>query len=511
MKICSPCLFYDNDKHIWMFYVNDSKELMYSIMYDENKWTKENKIDNEVLDFTVSFDMDNKIYIVYSIKTSNLKYCVWEKNKWFGKTIYSFENEEYEMTELNVVTIGKLMHIFFISKNNINDMQCSLTHLCLNNEGNSFNTIDTIPFLKEVRCHYQVQISQNGNLSLLFINHKKNEVVLNFTEYKNNKWSIPKRLYGIIGNSINFCTLAHLDKINIMNLSKEGSFYFIEHVVIEPDGKMQSYKIHESDHKPTNFLLVEINGVLWTIWTEGKNVFTSSYTQQWSEPNKQYSELNNEISMYKYLSLSDKNNNIKCNYVLGTNPPEINLLLPDYKNIDNRSDFPKDNKIEQKSELDSDLEINKVDLQEEILVLQKANRNLEKELIDLQIKYQQKLRIIEESDNNFSKVTNARKKAEEKLNIIAEIQQSSIKKLKVMQSEELTRNVVISELKNKSKQLTYECEGLNEQKIFNNNVVIELKNKLQQLTSEKEELRQDLKYEKNIGIVDRILKKNPER
>ena len=157
----------------------------------------------------------------------HLKYCVWEDNKWFGKTIYSFENKEYEMTELNVITIGKLMHIFFIGKNNINKNQCSLMHLCLNKEENLFNTIDTIPFLKEAFCHYQVQCLDNGNLSLIFIKREKNEVTINFTEYKNNKWSIPKRLYGIIGNSINFCTLLHLDKINIMNLSKEGSLYFI--------------------------------------------------------------------------------------------------------------------------------------------------------------------------------------------------------------------------------------------------------------------------------------------
>ena len=34
---------------------------------------------------------------------------------------------------------------------------------------------------------------------------------------------------------------------------------------------MKSYKIHESSNKPTDFLLVEISGVLWSIWAEGKN------------------------------------------------------------------------------------------------------------------------------------------------------------------------------------------------------------------------------------------------
>lgn len=509
MKICSPCLFYDNEDHIWRFYINDSKELMYSIMYAEDKWTKETKIDNEVLDFTVNLDIGNKIYIIYSDKNSNLKYCEWEKNKWLGKNIYSFENAEYEMTELNVITISGLMHIFFIRKNNINKIQYSLIHLCLNNEGNLFNIIDTITFSKDISLNYQVQTLKNDNLTLIYINREKDEAIIKFTQLKNNKWSTPKRLYGIIGNNINFCTLIHFNKINIMNVSKEGSLYFIEHVVIDPDGKMKSFKIYESREEPTNFLLVEINDVLWSIWVQGKNIFTSSYSTHWSPPNQDYTQLDNEILIYRYLSISDKNNYINCKYALGTIPPDINLLLPNYKNNNN-------NKIETdvlnaKPELDSDFKLNEIDIQEEFLLLQKTNKNLEKELIDLQMKYQQKVRIIEEFDDNFAKLTNAKKKAEAKLNIIAEIQQNSIKKLKLMEIERISTAIVINELKDKSIQLTNENEGLNEQKISKNNVVTELKNKLQQLTSEKEGLRQDLRYEKNIGIVDRILKKRPER
>jgi len=511
MRICSPCLLYDDEDHIWRFYVNDNSELMYSIMYDEDKWTKENKIDSEVLDFTVDFEVDNKIYIIYSVKGSNLKYCIWEENKWFGKTIYSYENEEYEMTELNTIIIGKIMHIFFIGKKNRNKIECSLMHFCLSKEGNSFNTIDTIPFLKEAFCHYQVENLENDNLSLIFIKRVKNEVVINYTNYKNNEWSITKRLYGIVGNDVNFCTIMHLDKINIMNLSKETSLYFIEHVVIESDGKMKSYKIYESERKPTDFLLVEISGVLWAIWAEGKNIFTSSYKNEWSDPINYYTALNNEILLYNYLSLSNKNNGLKCKYVLGSNPPEINLLLPKYENDDYICVPSETSKVEITTRSDSGIEINKLDLQEELLVLQKTNKDLEKKLIDLQIKYQKKLRIIEESDNNFFKLTNAKKKAEEKLTIISEIQQTSMEKLKIMQIEKVSTDVVINELKIKSQQLTHKYEGLKEQKMSKDIAVNELKNKLQQLTSEKEGLRQDLKYEKNIGIVDRILKKRPGR
>jgi len=511
MIICSPCLFYDCDGHIWRFYVNDNRDLMYNIMYADDKWTKENKIDKDVLDFKVNLDIDNKIYIIYSVRNSNLKYCIWEENKWFGKTIYSFENEDYEMTELNVTNIGKIIHIFFIGKNNTNKNKCSLMHFCLNKDESLYNTIVIIPFLKEIFCHYEIQNLENGDLSLIFVKYINNEAVINITEYKNNKWSVPRRLYGVRGNSINFCALLQLDKINIMNLSKEGSLHFLEHVLIEPDGKMKSYKIHECLDTPTNFLLVELSGILWSIWSEGKNIFASSYQNKWSEPFLCYTELNNEISKYKFLALNNKYNNMNCKYILATNPPEINLLLPNDKNNDNRGELPELIKVETAHKLESDVQTSNFQIQEELLVLQKINKDLERKLIDLQIKYQQKLRILEESDDNFYKLTNAKRKAEEKLNIIAEIQQTSIKKLEVMEIEKVSKDVVIDDLKNKSIQLTSEYEGLKKQKISKDNVVTELKNRLQELTTEKEELREDLHREKNIGIVDRILRKRPNK
>ncbi|WP_435791199.1 hypothetical protein [Clostridium sp.] len=512
MKMCSSSLFYDNEDHKWRFYVNDNMELMYSIMYDEDKWTKENKIDNEVLDFTVSFNRDNKIYIIYSVKAGLLKYCIWDQNKWFGKTIYSFDNPDYEMTELNVITIGDLMHVFFIGKNNIKKSQCTLMHFSLNKDENLVNTIDTIPFLQEAFNHYQVHHLKNGNLSLIYAKRDEKEAAINLTQYNSNKWSIPRRLYGITGNSINFCTLLRLDKINIMNVSKEGSVHLLEHVLVEPDGTMRSNKIHESYNNPSNFLLVEISGALFAIWTEGKDILASSYKNKWSEPFKFYSELkDNEILIYKYLSLSNKYNNLNCKYILGTSAPEIKLLLPNPRIKDGRGDSLETSKGKVTSGVEPEAEKNKLSKQGELLVLQKNNKVLEKKLIDLQIKYQQKVRVPEESDDSFIKLTNLRRKAEEKLNIITEIHQVTIKELQRFKADKISKDLLINEIKAKLEQLTYEYEGLKKQKISKDNTVNELKNQLQRLSIENEKLSQELKYEKNIGIVDRILKKKPER
>ena len=537
MKMCSSCLFYDNENHIWKFYVNDKMELIYNIMYDEDKWTKENKIDNEVLDFNVGLDKDNKIYIIYSVRDGLLKYCVWEQNKWLGKTIYSYKG--YEITELNVILIGNIMHLFFIGRNNIKRAKCSLLHLCLNKEDGQVNTIAILPFLKDVFAHYQVHHLNNGNLYLMFINRDEKEAALNYTEYKNDKWSIVKRLYGITGNNVNFFTILQDNNINIMNLSKDGSLNLLEHVTIESDGKMKSYKTHESNNIPNNFLMVEISGVIFAIWTEGKEAIASSFKNKWSEPFKYYTELNNEITLYKFLSSSKINDNINCRYILGTKPPKIHLLLPKKINNEELDDSMQIGKVQPLSTLNSDINKTIFNIQEEPSVILNANRSLEKKLIDLQMKYQQKIRNPQEVDDNYIKLTNLLNKSEEKLSIITEIQQRSIKELAIMKTQKISTDNTIEELNNKLQQRSYDCEELNKQLVSKDNIIEELKNQIvelniqlnalksrlselndqfieskkqvHELNIENEELSQDLEYQKNIGIVDRILKKNLER
>lgn len=517
MRDCSPLLYFDKQDHTWRFYVKDSGELVYSIMYEEDKWTKESKIDSEVLDFAVNIDRELKVYIIYSIKGGELKYCIWENNQWFGKILYRFENDGYQMSELSVNTIGKYMHVFFIAKNNSKKRQCSLMHFCFNNEENILNTIYNISFMQEAYCHYQTEVLKDGSLCLLLIHKEENEIAIKITKYKDEKWSIPRRLYGINGSNINFCTLQHNNKISILNLSKESSIYSLEHVLIEADGRMKSNKIYEGSIEFKNYLLLEISYVLWAMWSEGDKVFASSYKGKWSEPVIYGEKLNEEILTYKYLSLNNKYKELKSKYVFGTMPPEIKVLLPEDKNNQNTnySLENRDKDIVNSLEYDEEKSLN---IEDELTILKKSNKNLEKRVIDLQFQLQQKQRIIGESDENFIKLTNAKKKAEEKLKIINEVQQISINELEEIKKQKIARESTVGELKTKleklaseNEQLRTELKVIKNQKLERDNAVDELKNKVKELIREIEGLKIELKYENNKGIVDRILKKKLDR
>jgi hypothetical protein len=484
MSDCSQWLYYDRENHIWRFYIKNSGELMYSVMYEEDKWTKENKIDNEVLDFTINVDSEYKIYIIYSIKGGELKYCIWENNQWFGKTLYRFENMGYEISEISINTIGKDTHIFFISRNISKNKQCSLMHFRWSNEKNASQTINYVASINGTYPHYQTEVLNDSSLCLFYISNEANEIVIKLIKYMNQKWGIHKRLYGIIGTNINFITLQHDSNINILNLSKESSIYSLENVIIDNDGRMNSNKIRDSYDELSNYTLFEMDGDLRVMWSEDNKVLYSSFNNGgWSEPDIYTSNLNEQVLTYKYLSLNSEYKNIKARYILGTLPPELKLLLPEDKNKIYINDSTLSSEEGIINSLQSDSEKSKLNKEEDLAMVKKSNTNLERRILDLQMQLQQKQRIIEETEVNFIKLTNAKKKAEEKLNIITDIQQTSIKDLEEMKKQKIARDKADDEFKNK----------------------------LQALKSENDQLKIELIYEKNKGFVDRIFKKKFDR
>lgn len=483
MSNCIPCIFFDSEDHIWNFNVNSTGRLVYSIMYEENKWTKVSKIDDEVIDFTADIDDEGKVFIIYSVKGGQLKYCTWKDGKWFGKTLYDLESMGYQIKEINVKKIMGNLHIFFIARNNSHKSKGALMHLCLDGEKNISEAIYDISLMQETYCHYQIETLHNERLQLFLVSGEENEISLKAAEYKNGKWSNPKRIYGINGNKINFSTLQYKNKINILNFSKENSIYSLEHVLIENDGRMKSSTIYEGALEIYDYFIFEKNGMLFSMWAEGSEVFYSSYDGQWSEPFQYEIDSNELFSIYKFLSSNSKYEDINAKNILGTMPPEVKLLLPGDKSNSYKTYIDENSEEIMKEPLEADIQQNDEASANELLFLRRTIRNLEKKIINLQIQLQQKQRIVEESDGNFLRLTAEKKKSEDKLNIISEIQQTSAKEL------ELTKNQLLE----------------------SNNMVNELKNKLQEVTLENEQLKGDLEAERNKGFVDRILKKRVEK
>lgn len=455
---------YFSENHTFIFYLNDNNELSYKIMYEDDKWTKELKIDRNVLDFAINIDEKDQIFIIYSTKESSLKYCIYDNNKWMGKILYQFENRKYQICNIDTHIINKKMHIFFTVQSIGKNEKLFLMYFCLNSKKILSSMIyDLIP-IEGMNSYYQTEVQEDGTLSLIYATYEENKVRIKYTTCENSKWTKPQILYGITGTDINFSTIMHDNKIYILNFSNENSIYSIESAVIEDRKNIKNDTIYKSSDKPDSCILLEKENLLYAILLFNNKIIVSLYkNDNWDKISEYNIENKNAECVYRFLYSQNKYN-IKAKYIICTPFPEIKIFSFNNEDSDCKA---------------SDAENDAQNIKKEYEMLKRSNKILREKILSLQLELEKKQRIIKESEGNFLKLTDSKKKIENNFNMLTQIQQSSNQKLELFEK----------------------------QKINYNNTIFQLKSTLQQLLEEKSRLSLELESQKKKGIINRLLKK----
>lgn len=463
MTYVHPWIYFSGSR-TFIFYLNNNSELSYKIMYEDDKWTKELKIDRNVLDFAINIDEKNQIFIIYSTKNSSLKYCIYGSNKWMGKILYQFENEKYQISDIAAHIIDKKMHIFFTVQNIEENGKLFLMYFCLNSKKILSSMIYDLLPIEGMKSYYQTEIQEDGTLSLIYAAYEENKVRIKYTACESSKWIKPQILYGITGTDINFSTIMHDNKIYILNFSKEDSVYSIESAIIEDGKNTKNDIIYKTSDKPDSCILLEKENLLYAILLFSNKILVSLYkNDNWNKISEYNIENKNAECLYRFLYSQNKYN-IKAKYIICTPFPEIKVFSFKSEDSDCKT---------------SDTENGTLNIKKEYEMLKRSNKILREKILSLQLELEKKQRIINESEGNFLKLTDSKKKIENNLNMLSQVQQSSNQKL----------------------------ELLEKQKINYNNTIFQLKSTLQQLLEEKSRLSLELESQKKKGIINRLLKK----
>ncbi|WP_461612787.1 hypothetical protein [Clostridium sp. Marseille-QA1073] len=505
MENTNTWIFYDKENNLWKFILKENGHLAYNIMYSEDRWTNESKIDTEVLEFNITIDKDQNIHIIYS-KKGKLKYCIWNKDQWLGKVLYGFEASENEIRELTLIMVENRINAFFILKNINNPSRGSLMHYIWREENAIINSIHNIMLIPNADNHYHVEIVRGNNISIFFINNKEPEIEVKNFVYKKPNWSFPKKLYDIKGSKINFSTIFSKNKIHILNLSKEKDMYSLETVYIDFNGEMKYDKLFEGKTEITDPILIEKNNILWAMWREQKDIICSSFENEWNAPFRLDTEEGKEILLYNCIFGYD-NEKIKGNKILGTDSYPIKFFLPEssLRNVE-----------EEESEKDNNSVLNineeKDFINEDISNLSELNEELESIVVNLKLQLKQKENIIGQLEEQLSNIIYKNKKIQEKCNIFKQVHEESQDGLKerkkqlddlqekleetIKENENL--NLEIEKLKKEKEKLqeTLNKTNLDKEHINNelevmNNKRKELKQNLEQITIENETMRKD--------------------
>lgn len=331
MRGVCPCLYIDYKQWVWRFFLNRNNELCYGIMYTNGKWTKDNLIDVNIIDFNLFIDGNEGIHLIYSNTKGELKYCTLKKKQWFGKVLYKIEDESYGIESIKVEMLGREMHIFFILASKIGNQHGVLMHCILDDNKISFNKLQDIILEDEVKEHYLIKIKDNKEIYLFYLSDMGDEISLNYSIYKINKWGDFSRLYGINGEYICFDVEIDGSKIHILNRYKENSLYTLDYIMIDYLGVYKYYNIYNSNiHIKDPFIFKESNNIC-VCWIEDNKIQYSKFNNiKWDKPLKFINENNDCLERYNtYISNIKKGTIDKCK-LYGTTGLDLYLYYPKY-------------------------------------------------------------------------------------------------------------------------------------------------------------------------------------
>jgi hypothetical protein len=507
-----PCIYTDYSNSIWKFSINDNEELRYNVMYEEGKWTKEMVIDKDVVGFAVYIEEDETKHIVYSNIKGELKYCTMQNKKWVGKTLYHVESDEFQINDISVIIILGEMHIFYMLIADDGSDHAVLMHCRWYGGEAKINILQDIILVPNLHQHYELLCRDEDTIAVIFITDEGDEASLQYCSFEKNRWTQPKRLYGIQGDSIRFEILSYNQEINILNRSKEKDTYLLDHVSIDINWNIEEFRVYDSSKKQGEPILFIEESRLYCCWFEqGKILYSSFDGEKWAGAKYLESNIKSILQRYNYCIPYDEKSFNRTSGIYGTVEPDLQLIVP--------YEFVKDMHHNESSSSVKAGEF--YGIKEELQRVKAEKKALEKKIASFNMQLQKKQRFMEEYEDSITKILEQKRKVEETCNIYLEVQQNIQKELEKTKEqlskeasikEELYRQLREKDEENKKSQLQIhtiieekdamqiKLEIINEEKKV-------LSNELKECEKERLNLYQQLQLERNQSIMDRLLRR----
>lgn len=494
MRGVYPWLYVDYKKNLWRFSVNENKELNYRIMYTEGKWTKENLIDSRVTGFGLFIDDSEGIHLVYYNKKGELRYCTMKEKKWVGKILYKVEDDNYSIESIKIKIIGTNMHIFYLLTSDDGSDHGVIMHCIWDGNNTYINKLQDIILKENLQEYYLININNKNEIYLFYLSDEGAEISLNYSIYKQNKWGQVNRLYGIQGEEIFFDININKSNIHVINKSKENSYYFLDHVIIDSTKRFKHFRIYQDKNNIEEPLIIDVSNKIYSLWIENNEIYYSVFLgQKWTSKKKYNRDNNIKIERYNAYISEIREESIEDKKIYATRGLDIYLYNPiDLIKRQNKEDI---DLIENTNKYSFDKEYSD-GIEAEFYRIKEENKDLEEKLYHLNILLQRNQQGINNYNQQLVKALEQKRKAEENSRIFLELQkkiqgenENLIEEIKLLKTEEEKYKPLINSYIDEIELLKEEVKKLNtelsKKEILINNYK-ELDNKFFLLKEEKE-------------------------
>lgn len=515
MQNIYPYIYIDYSGNLWGFFLNEKNELIYRVMYGEGKWTKDSIIDKEVLGFSVYIDEDETIHIVYNNLNRQIKYCTMEDKQWMGRVLISDDRKNSNIESLEMIILGKDMHIFYIQMDSESNNHGILNH-CIWDGINVRNTsIEDIILSCDMERYFSININADNSIDIYFMNDESDEISLSVCRFEKNKLSSVQRLYGIQGKEISFDVINYDGDIHIINKSRENSTYYLDYIVVDTSNSISQFRIYETDLKVIDAIIIMSNYKIYSCWIEESKIYYSSFENQvWIKP-KCISDSKTTLNKCKCFLWSKVENKIERVNAYITDEIDMNIFIPDefVLNVDCKnyglSKISRTCSDEKKMLETVSIELSKVKIQKS---------KLEKKVDYLYRQLKKSQRSIGEYEESIGILSEQKRKCEENYTVFMEFhknfQQQVDQVTKKLEDETKLKEIYKTQIEEINTLLNNEKQDklilkdkLRELEEENNSIKIQIES----IKTERNKLIEELDIERNQSLMDKLLRKKPGR
>ncbi|WP_446897592.1 hypothetical protein ACSVC9_11300 [Clostridium sp. LBM24168] len=475
---------------LWKIYLDYNNSLLYRIMQEENKWSKEKIIDTEVTKFTICVESEI-VHIIYLNKNNEIKYCTNKEGKWFGKIIYLVEENGFTIEDLKTVILNGEMHLFYLLVASGSSKRGILKHCAWNGIETKIYTVQHIVLSDKIEKYYEVLVEKNKFIHVFFLSDSGNEISLNYCQY-GNSWTTAQRLYGLQGNNILFKILYVNNGFEIINDSKDGTIYSLDHVHIEDNIDMKEYKIYKGEIEPTDPIIFYVKSKIYICWKEKEDIFCSNYKLgKWSESVCLDKEPEMRIKIFNFIQTP---NSETANMIYAAENEHNEIMhLFSFEEL-SESITKKQSKVKNNKTLNIRRENESIEeIQEKFRNIFYENSILKEKIDSFSIHMQKKKQITDEYKNRIAKVVEQKKRLEENCKFFMEVKENIQKELNE------TRQQLENQRKT-TKSIKYKLEQKDKSSK-------ELKDRIDFLSEENKRLREELDLERKLPLLKKLFKR----
>jgi hypothetical protein len=321
------------------FYIDDKQNLVFDEFNEDNICINSSIIVQNILDFSVTIDKNNKIHLIYLLKYGELVYCIYLDNRWNKNPVARLDTKSNIYKHLNLYLHEKNINIFYSFTNLINMNVWSIEQITQNANTWERTTIANI-FSEKTFTPFYIDSDRFGNIHLVYKAKDYDSYHIYYTFYNifTKTWlPVPEKISSsTLNNTLPYLFIDSKSNVHILWYSLKNNDNTLMHKRLSFIGQ-EKYKWKEITLPKfiiSNYLsvMIEDNNVLKIIYIENNEIcylFSTNHGESWNVGDKHQLD-SYPIYLIKYLYNNFSSGfKSKINYCYGNIDNNIYLYFND--------------------------------------------------------------------------------------------------------------------------------------------------------------------------------------